>query len=227
MSVALKLLFRQGQAQEARVGRHVQVAVSAKRQVSRLRTGAERAKTGAVGRKDNHAARARRPHAARAVELEAVGAAGERGRSKAEMLLPWVSLRGRRSGLLTAAATGNPDVLNLTLAAILEADAATRSGDAVRARLREKARFSTLARAMEGAASRGHEECCVMLWDLCDEKARERGLAAASLNGHTQLVEVLKGRTKIMRVEAEAEEHQPYAEAEVYEHQQQQYDVEV
>ena len=103
-------------------------------------------------------------------------AASGGGKDKARMLLPSVSLRGRRSGLLTAAATGNGEVLHLTLCAILEADAASNKGavDSVRAKLRQKARFATMARAMEGAAARGHEECCIQLWELCDETAQAR-----------------------------------------------------
>ena len=128
-------------------------------------------------------------------------AASGGGKGKARMLLPSVSLRGRRSGLLTAAATGNGEVLHLTLCAILEADAAsnTGTGDSVRAKLRQKARFATMARAMEGAAARGHEECCIQLWELCDETAQTRALAAAKLNGHHGLIDLLKGGTEVAR----------------------------
>ena len=122
-------------------------------------------------------------------------AASGGGKDKAHMLLPQVSLRGRRSGLLTAAATGNGEILHLTLCAILEADAASSKGteDSVRAKLRQKARFAIMARAMESAAARGHEECCIQLWELCDEVAQARTIAAANLNGHHSLIELLKG----------------------------------
>ena len=58
----------------------------------------------------------------------------------------------------------------------------------VRARLRQEARFSTLARAMEGAASRGHDQCCELLWECCDLKSKQRSVAAAELNGHNALM---------------------------------------
>jgi FK506-binding protein 1 len=102
------------------------------------------------------------------------------GKSKAYLLLPWVSVRGRRSGLLTAASTGNWEVLQLVLGAILEAEISSVSNesDTVRARLRQEARFSTLARAMEGASSRGHDQCCELLWECCDIKSKKRSIQA-------------------------------------------------
>jgi hypothetical protein len=208
--------------------------------------------------------------------------------SKAYLLLPWVSVRGRRSGLLTAATTGNWEVLQLVLGAMLEAEISSVSNESdtvrggrsgrvyetccfcrvgswgfhlysfsdflicccfvcpfvvvwcfsftvlvhhprspsssftiilcishsllsltiiihdhihnhhshphphshsqVRARLRQEARFSTLARAMEGAASRGHDQCCELLWECCDLKSKQRSVAAAELNGHSALM---------------------------------------
>ena len=112
------------------------------------------------------------------------------GKSKAFLLLPWVSVRGRRSGLLTAATTGNWAVLQQVLGAMLEAEISSVSNesDTVRARLRQEARFSTLARAMEGAASRGHDQCCELLWECCDMKSKKRSIQAAELNGHDDLV---------------------------------------
>ena len=124
----------------------------------------------------------------------AVASSGS-GANKAALLLPWVSVRGRRSGLLTAATTGNWCVLQLVLGSMLEAEidnVSNEKGDNVRARLRQEARFSTLARGMEGASSRGHGQCCELLWECCDDKAKERSIAAANLNGHVDLVDTMK-----------------------------------
>ena len=95
-------------------------------------------------------------------------AASGGGKGKARMLLPSVSLRGRRSGLLTAAATGNGEVLHLTLCAILEADAAsnTGTGDSVRAKLRQKAMAAshqaTTATDLLAAAHQATTDCSVL-----------------------------------------------------------------
>ena len=114
---------------------------------------------------------------------------------RACILLPWVSIRGRRAGLLTAATTGNWEVLQQVLGSMLEAEIASVSNekDNVRARLRQEEKFSTFARAMEGAASRGHYQCCELLWVCCDEISKKRSISAAELNGHNELVETLRG----------------------------------
>ena len=116
------------------------------------------------------------------------------GLSKASLLLPWVSVRGRRSGLLASATTGNWSVLQLVLGSMLEAeiDSVSKEKDNVRARLRQEARFSTLARGLEAAASRGHGQCCELLWECCGDEAKKRSIAAGSLNGHVDLVSTMK-----------------------------------
>lgn len=148
------------------------------------------------------------------------------GKSKAYLLLPWVSVRGRRSGLLTAASTGNWEVLQLVLGAILEAEISSVSNesDTVRARLRQEARFSTLARAMEGASSRGHDQCCELLWECCDIKSKKRSIQAAQLNGHDNLVRKMTTWLKAEKSRATSHHYQQqHQDQQLYEQQYQEY----
>ena len=126
-------------------------------------------------------------------------AASGGGKDKARMLLPSVSLRGRRSGLLRQRPLEM--AVHLTLCAILEADAASNKEQlTVRAKL-GKARFATTRD--EGAAARGHESVAYSSGSYAMRRLR-RALAAAELNGHHSLIDLMKGGTELARYDGRA-----------------------